>query len=76
MNQTIASSYESSINVQSTGIQDQDHESLLDRIASRLINVVKGFNLEGSAYNTHKSFMDENLLDPVIGHEISRTLRR
>ena len=74
MNQTIASSYESSINFQSTGIQD--HESLLDRIASRLINVVKGFNLERSAYNTHKSFMDENLLDPVVGHEISRTLRR
>ena len=73
MNQTIASSHESSFNVQSAGIHAQDPESLLDRIASRLVRVMKGFNLKGSAY---KSFIDENLLDPVVGHEISRTLRR
>lgn len=76
MNQTIASSHESSFNVQSAGIHAQDHESLLDRIASRLVRVMKGFNLKGSAYKSHKSFIDENLLDPVVGHEISRTLRR
>ena len=50
--------------------------SLLDRIISRLSKVLKAFVIEGHTVQRHKSFVDANLLDPLMGPEISRTLRQ
>ena len=56
--------------------RNQNHESLLDRIISKLTKISKAFNVEGHTRQQHKSFIEENLLDPNMGPEISRTLRR
>ena len=50
--------------------------SLLERIISSLAKMAKAFYVKDNATPQHRSFMDENLLDPVVGPEISRTLRR
>ena len=50
--------------------------SLLERIISNLAKMTKDFCVKYKSIPQYKSFMDENLLDPVVGPEISRTLRR
>jgi hypothetical protein len=50
--------------------------SLLDRVISNLAKMAKVFSVKDKSIPQHQSFMDENLLDPVVGPEISRTLRR
>lgn len=76
MNHTVTSSNELPDIVRIANAHGQDYESLLDRIYSRLLGVTKVFNLGGSVSQNHKSYIDENLLNPVVGQEISRTLRR
>jgi hypothetical protein len=50
--------------------------SLLERVISNLTKMIKDFVVKYKSIPQHKTFMDENLLDPVVGPEISRTLRR
>jgi len=54
---------------------DKDHESLLTKFVARL-NTIWMSRPQKSTRFQHKSFMDANLLDDVMGPEISRTLRR
>ena len=54
---------------------DKDHESLLTKFVARL-NTMWMSRPEKSTRLQHKSFMNANLLDNVMGPEISRTLRR
>jgi hypothetical protein len=58
----------------STAVETKD--SLLERVISNLAKMAKDFCVKDKPVSQHKSFMDENLLDPVVGPEISRTLRR
>ena len=57
-----------------TGVENKD--SLLKRIISNLAKMAKVFFVKYKSIPQYKSFIDENLLDPVVGPEISRTLRR
>ena len=50
--------------------------SLLERIISNLAKTAKVLFVKYKSIPRYKSFMDESLLDPVVGPEISRTLRR
>jgi hypothetical protein len=50
--------------------------SLLEQIVSRLAKMAKTIYVKDNSTPQYRSFMDENLLDPVVGPEISRTLRR
>ncbi len=52
----------------------QYQESLLDKIISRLTRFSRTSIIGGYAVQQHKSFVDEYLLDPVMGLEIRRTL--
>jgi len=76
MNHTVTSSNDLPDIVRIANRHGQDYESLLDRICSRLLEVVKVFNPGGPVNQNHKSYIEENLLNPVVGQEISRTLRR
>ncbi len=73
MNQTYA---HTNYATPTTRSKTQDQESLLSKIVvglkARLIN--RHPNIR--ARYQHQSFMDANLLDDVMGKEISRTLRR
>lgn len=53
----------------------QKPESLLDRIVAQLIKISKSITVGEHAVQQHKSFIEENLLDPRMGPEISRILR-
>ena len=55
---------------------DRDQESFLSIIAAWLSKVLMSHHPKLGPRNQHKSFMDANLLDDVMGPEISRTLRR
>jgi hypothetical protein len=55
---------------------DRDHESFLTKFVARLNAILKSRRPKKSARLQHQSFMDANLLDDVMGPEISRTLRR
>ena len=55
---------------------DQYHESLLRKIVVWLNAISMSRRPKKSTRFQHKSFMDANLLDDVMGPEISRTLRR
>jgi hypothetical protein len=76
MNHEIASFNASPVTDLKADSQAQDKESLLHRIISRLIRISKGFSVENQVAKHHKSYINENLLNPEIGTEISRTLRR
>ena len=54
----------------------EKRDSLLKRIISNIAKMTKDFYATYKSIPQHKSFMDENLLDPVVGPEIIRTLRR
>jgi hypothetical protein len=54
----------------------ENKDSLLERAISNLTNMAKVFFVKYKSIPQYKSFMDENLLDPVVGPEISRSLRR
>ena len=53
-----------------------DWESLLDRIISNVTKIAKSFSDWNQVVSQHNTFIESNLLDPVMGPEISRTLRR
>jgi len=55
---------------------DKDHESLLRKFVARLHTILMSRRPKKNTRLQHKSFMDANLLDDVMGPEISRTLRR
>jgi hypothetical protein len=55
---------------------DQDHESFLRKNVAWLNTILMSCRPKKSTRFQHKSFMDANLLDDVMGPEISRTLRR
>jgi hypothetical protein len=76
MNHTVTSSNELPDIVRIANRHGQGYESLLGRICSRLLEVVQVFNPGGPVNQNHKSYIEENLLNPVVGQEISRTLRR
>ena len=54
----------------------ETQESLLDRITARLIEYTQGAFYDIPVNQKPKCFIEENLLDPRMGPEISRTLRR
>ena len=54
----------------------QDRESLISKIIAKLNAIAKIRRPQFSARTKHQSFIDANLLDEVMGPEISRTLRR
>jgi hypothetical protein len=54
----------------------QHHESLLQKVSTWLKPVLSSRRLKYSDRDQHQSFMEANLLDEVMGPEISRTLRR
>jgi hypothetical protein len=56
------------------GVENKD--SLLERVISNIAKMGKVSFVKYKSIPQYKSFMDENLLDPVVGPEISRTLRR
>jgi len=76
MNHTVTSFNASTINDLTADSQTQNQESLLAKIVSRLNTIAKFFGVDSRATQAHRSFIDANLLDPQIGPEISRTLRR
>ena len=76
MNSTVTSFNTSPVTRLKVSSSPQDHESFLDRIISKLTKISKAFSVKGHAVQQHKSFIDENLLDPLMGPEKSRTLRR
>lgn len=55
---------------------DRVHESFLRIIAAWVNTLLTSHHPKMSTRYQHKSFMDANLLDDVMGPEISRTLRR
>jgi hypothetical protein len=59
-----------------TRSEAHDHESLLSKIVAGLKTISMSRRLKVQARFQHQSFMDANLLDDVMGPEISRTLRR
>jgi hypothetical protein len=58
----------------SPGVENKG--SILERVISSLAKMTKDFCVKDKPISQYKSFMDENLLDPVVGPEVSRTLRR
>ena len=56
-------------------ITAKDYKSLLDRIFARLVEMARGRAVETRTNRHYKSFIDANLTDPLVGHEISRSLR-
>jgi hypothetical protein len=54
----------------------QDRESLISKIIAKLNVIAKIRRPQFSARTKHQNFIDANLLDEVMGPEISRTLRR
>ena len=54
----------------------QARESMLDRIVTRLHAVAGAVFAAFQAPPHHRSFIEENLLDPRVGPEIIRTLRQ
>ena len=53
-----------------------DQESLLSKIIARLKTISINRRQKANTRIQHRSFIDANLLDAVMGPEISRTLRR
>ena len=51
------------------------YESLLSRIVSRLKTILSNHHSKLKARVQHRSFIDANLLDEVMGPEIRRALR-
>lgn len=72
MNHTVAYKIYTAPDIRSN---DKNHESLLTKFVARL-NTMWMSRPKTSTRLQHKSFMDANLLDNVMGPEISRTLRR
>ena len=62
--------------IPSTHSNDRDHGSFFRIIATWLNKALMSHRPNMSTRYQHKSFMDANLLDDVMGPEISRTLRR
>ena len=54
----------------------QGRESLISKIIAKLNTIAKIRRPQFSVKPEHQSFIDANLLDEVMGPEISRTLRR
>jgi len=59
-----------------TRSKTHNHESLLSKIVASLKTITIRRRLKIRTSVQHQSFMDANLLDDVMGPEISRTLRR
>jgi hypothetical protein len=73
MNHTVAYEIDAAL---ATHANDQIRESFLRKIVVWLNTILMSRRPIKSTKFQHKSFMDENLLDDVMGPEISRTLRR
>lgn len=80
MNQTITcpttSIYAAPVTHHVTLPDAKNRDSFMKRIISKITNMAKDFCAIDKSISQHKSFMDENLIDPIVGPEISRTLRR
>jgi hypothetical protein len=75
MNHTTTEIGPSKFAPQKIGQKPENYESLLHRIISGFTRTMKSFGDDNKAVYRHKSFIEENLLNESIGHEISRTLR-
>ena len=73
MNQTVAYKIYSAPAAHS---KNQGHESLLRKVLAALKTISMGCQPKDGSNVQHQNFMDENLLDDLMGPEISRTLRR
>lgn len=73
MNHTVAYKIYTTPTIQSN---DQSPESFSGKIGSWLNTILRSRRSKKSIWFQHKTFMDANLLDDVMGTEISRTLRR
>ena len=73
MNHTVAYKIHTAL---ATPADDQDHESFLTKIVTWLTTTSMSRHPIMNTGSQHKSFIDANLLDDVMGPEISRTLRR
>lgn len=58
-----------------TRSKTHNHDSLLSKIVARLKTISIRRRLKNRTRFQHQSFIDANLLDDVMGPEISRTLR-
>ena len=58
-----------------TEIQSNRHESLLKIIRDRLSRALSTNRAKANRKNLPQTFLEENLLDDVMGPEIRRTLR-
>jgi hypothetical protein len=76
MNHTTAEFRPSLFAIQKIDQKSQNQKSLLSRIFSGCIKAMKSIRNDNRSVYRHKSFIEENLLDENLGHEISRTLRR
>lgn len=56
--------------------KDRDFKSLLKRVLARLASYASSDRRAIREYRRNYSFIDEYLLDPRMGPEISRSLRR
>ncbi len=65
-----------SITLPESNTETQKQRSLLGRIFTQFWKYSKCYSIEYQTKNQHQNFIDANLLDQNIGHEISRTLRR
>ena len=73
MNQTVT---DTNYAISPNQSKSPDYESLLSKIVSRLKTISINHRLKANTRIQHRSFIDANLLDDVMGKEISRTLRR
>ena len=73
MSQTVAYTEYSD---QATRSKVPGSESLISKIIARLNSIATTRRPRFGAGAKHQSFMEANLLDDVMGPEISRTLRR